>query len=100
MEDTFPYTEKIDFFKIDYIRHGIVQICPPSNWKDASDYFGFVANADYGSYSRSDRTDVDIYLKENDERTTTLSIHKKYSFFINYKKSTIYLMSDTYDVQS
>lgn len=96
MEDTFPYTEKINFFKLNDIRHGIVQIGPPSNWKDADDYFGFVAMGDYNPYRRSDTTTVEIYKKENDERTVSLIIKKGYSFFINYKKSTIYLMSDTY----
>ena len=100
MEDTFPYTEKIEFFKLADIKHGIVQIYPPSNWKDAGDYFGFVAMGDYNPYRQSDTTALEIYKKENDERTATLTIKKRYSFFINYKESTIYLMPDTYEFSS
>lgn len=100
MENTFPYTETIPFFKLNSIRHGIMQIYPPSNWENFGDYFGFHATGDSSPYPKYENTIVDIYTKENTERETTIIIFKGHSFFINYKKSTIHLIPNTFKIEN
>lgn len=88
MSDIFPYTESHDFFRIESIKNGFIQISPPVSWSNPHDYHGFFTLS--GEY----KTKIHFIEKEGDD-TTFISFFDNISFFINYNESKIYVIPGT-----
>lgn len=88
-EETFPYSEVIEFREIYAITGGFMQVYPPSNWKNAVDYHGFYV-------METDDVKLFFNFKENSTPDEAIIIFPRQStFFINYKQSKIYCIYGT-----